>query len=193
MRPSRSLNRREAHGKLQRAVRIVEQFHLDFVEVDAGDDLGQRLAVVELAAAGLLQGSHRADGQVGSFGVDQVDFGMRGHEVRDDLLGSIRALAGVLAARSVAVGSTERTPCHKGIGTTGFHFGMVRPAQFHHHDGLVGMAAFHWVAISAPMANEMPFSSLRAVGIPLSPSGLKNEVRMMPFRDLPAPQASPLQ
>ena len=41
--------------------------------------------------------------------------------------------------RSVAVGSTDRTPCHKGIGTPGLHFGVVRPAQFHHHDGLVGV------------------------------------------------------
>ena len=47
--------------------------------------------------------------------------------------------------------------------------------------GLSGWAAFHCVAISAPMANEMPASSLRAVGMPVSPSGLKNEVMMMPL------------
>ena len=41
---------------------IVDLLDLDFVEVHAADDLGQRLAVVHLAAAGLRQGGHRADG-----------------------------------------------------------------------------------------------------------------------------------
>ena len=61
---------------------IVDLLHLDFVEVDAGDDLGQRLAIFELAASGLGQGSHRADGLAGGFGVDQVDFGVGGQRGR---------------------------------------------------------------------------------------------------------------
>ena len=47
--------------------------------------------------------------------------------------------------------------------------------------GLSGCAAFHCVAISAPILNEIPASSLRATGMPVSDTALKNEVMMMPF------------
>ena len=83
--------------------------------------------------------------------------------------------------RSLAVGSTDSTP---------FTHGSVRPdltsVWFGQPNstitiGLSGCAAFHCFAISAPIANEIPASSLRAIGMPLSPSGLKNDVMMMPL------------
>ncbi len=39
--------------------------------------------------------------------------------------------------RSVAVGSTDSTPCHERIRPARLHLGVVRPAQLHHHDRLV--------------------------------------------------------
>ena len=44
--------------------------------------------------------------------------------------------------RSVAVGIDREHTLHERIGTTGLHFGVVRPAQLHHHDGLVGVSGF---------------------------------------------------
>src|SRR5512137_1068553 len=83
--------------------------------------------------------------------------------------------------RSVAVGSTERTPLTKGSVRPDLTSVWLGQPNCTMTMGLSGWAAFHWVAISAPMANEMPFSSLRATGMPVSASGLKNEVMMMPL------------
>ena len=83
--------------------------------------------------------------------------------------------------RSVAVGSTESTPFTKGSVRPDFTSVWFGQPNCTITIGLSGWAAFHCLAISAPIANEIPASSLRATGMPLSPSGLKNEVMMMPF------------
>ena len=137
-----SLNRGKTHGELERAVGVVDLFHLDFVEVHAGDDLGQGLAVVHLAAAGLDQGSHGADGLAGGFGVDQVNFGVGGHEVGDDLLGLIGAFAHVQAAEVSGGGVNRQDTLDPGVGASGLDFGVVRPAQLNHHDRLVWVGGF---------------------------------------------------
>ena len=81
--------------ELQAGVRVVDLLELDRVEVHAGHDLGQRLAVLELAAAQLGQAGHGADREVRGLGVDEVDLGSLRQQVDDDLLGRFLPGAGV--------------------------------------------------------------------------------------------------
>src|SRR5512136_318356 len=83
--------------------------------------------------------------------------------------------------RLVALGSTESTP---------FTNGWVRPEltsvwlgqpSWTITMGLPGLAAFHCLAIWAPISNETLASSLRAVGMPVSAMGLKKAVMMTFF------------
>ena len=39
-------------------------------------------------------------------------------------------------------GINRENTFNEGVGTSGFHLDVVRPAQLHHHDGLVGMGGF---------------------------------------------------
>ena len=81
----------------------------------------------------------------------------------------------------MAVGSTDSTPFTNGSVRPDFTSVWFGQPNCTITIGLSGFAAFHFFAISAPIANETPASSLRATGMPLSPNGLKNDVRTMPF------------
>ena len=133
------LDGREAHGELEGAVRVVDLLVLDLIEVDAADDLGEGLAVVRLAAAGLSEARHGADGEVGGLGVDQVDLGVLGDEVLDDLLGGIGALGGVEAAEVLGSRVDGEDALDEGVSAAGLDLDVVGPAQLDHDDGLVGV------------------------------------------------------
>ena len=81
----------------------------------------------------------------------------------------------------MAVGSTDSTPFTNGSVRPDFTSVWFGQPNCTITIGLSGFAAFHCFAISAPIANETPASSLRATGMPLSPNGLKNDVRTMPL------------
>src|SRR5271157_1753428 len=83
--------------------------------------------------------------------------------------------------RSVAFGSTDSTPFTNGSVRPDFTCVWLGHPSCTITMGLLGNAAFHCLAISTPMAKDTPASSLRAVGMPVSASGLKNDVMMMPF------------
>src|SRR5512142_1424667 len=78
--------------------------------------------------------------------------------------------------RFLAVGSTESTPLANGAVRPEFTSVWLGQPSWTMTMGLSGLAAFHCLAIWAPISNETLASSLRAVGIPVSAMGLKNAV-----------------
>jgi len=67
---------------------------------------------------------------------------VRGQEVGHNLLGLIRALTNVQAAQVRRRRVHRQNAFDEGVGTSGLHLDMVRPAQLHHHDGLVRVGGF---------------------------------------------------